>query len=106
MEVDSIIKLLIVTSVVVVPMLGITARFALKPIVDAIVRLREGGMLAGDTAAALGAEVRQVRADLHQMHDEMAQMRQEMGRLREAESFHMALRDAAPPTAALPAPSE
>jgi hypothetical protein len=106
MEVDSIIKLLIVTSVVVIPMLGITARFALKPIVDAIVRLREGGMLPGDAAAALGAEVRQVRADLHQLHDEMSQVRQEMGRLREAESFHLALRDATSPAASLPAPTE
>ncbi|HET7233649.1 MAG TPA: hypothetical protein VFJ16_26810 [Longimicrobium sp.] len=102
MPVDDIIKLVLVFSVVVLPMLAFTARFALKPIVDAIVRLKEGGMLPGDSPASVGAEVRQMRAELHDLHQELAQTRHEVARLNEAESFNLALREASP-SARLPA---
>lgn len=104
MPVDDIIKLLIVFSLVVLPALGLTARFALKPIVDAILRLKEGGMLPGDSATALGADLRLMRGQLQGMQDEMAQMRVEVGRMRDAESFHLALGDGSAP-AALPSSS-
>jgi hypothetical protein len=84
----------------VIPALGITARIAIKPIVEAILRLRDGGVLPGDSAAALGGDVRQLRAELQNVHDELALMRADVARLREAESFHLALGDGAP--AALP----
>lgn len=103
MEVDSIVKLMVVFSLIMLPMLGLTARFALKPIVDAILRLREGGMLPGDGSSALVGEVRQMRAELHHLHDEVAQVRGEVVRLGEAESFNLALRGGSP-AAQLPAP--
>ncbi len=106
MPVDDVIKLMVVTSLVVLPALGLTVRFALRPIVDAIVRLKEGGVLTPDTSSALLAEVRQMRAEMQQTHDEVAQVRQEMTRLREAESFNLALRESREPArAALPPPS-
>lgn len=101
MRTDDIIALLLVCSLVVLPALGITARFALKPIVDAILRLKEGGVLPGDSAATLGAGVSQTRAELHALREEVAQMRVELARVQEAESFHAALRDPAAP-ASLP----
>jgi len=103
MDVDSILKLMVVFSVIMLPMLGLTARFALKPIVDAILRLRESGMLQGDGSSSVIAEVRQMRGELHHLHDEVAQVRGEVARLGEAESFNLALRGG-PPAAQLPAP--
>jgi hypothetical protein len=105
MPVDDVIKLMIVSSLIVLPALGLTVRFALKPIVDAIMRLKEGGVLSPDTSSVLAAEIRQMRAELQQTHDEVAQVRQEMTRLQEAESFNLALRQAGEPApAALPLP--
>src|SRR5215218_3688733 len=101
MPVDDIIKLLLVLSVVVVPALGITARIAIKPIVEAILRLRDGGVIPGESVAALSGDVRQLRAELQNVHDEMSQVRADVARLREAESFHLALGDGGAP-AALP----
>jgi hypothetical protein len=101
MDVDGIIKLMVVTAVVVVPALGVTIRFALKPIVEAIVRLKEGGVVSSDSTAML-AEVRQLRAELQHTHDEVAQMRQELSRIQEAESFNLALRGGQESPAALP----
>lgn len=103
MVVDDIIKLVLVFSVVVLPMLALTARFALKPIVDAIVRLREGGMLLGDSPATVSSEVRQMRAELQDLHHELARTRHEVARPNDAESFNLALREA-PAPARLPAP--
>jgi hypothetical protein len=105
MPVDDVIKLMIVSSLVVLPALGLTVRFALRPIVDAIVRLKEGGVLSPDNSSVLAAEIRQMRAELAQTHDEVAQVRQEMTRLQEAESFNLALRETREPApAALPLP--
>jgi len=108
MPVDDIIRLLLVLSIVVVPALGLTARFAIKPIVDAILRLRDGGMLSGDTANLLGNDLRQLRGQMQGLQEEVTAMREDMGRMREAESFHLALGDparAALPKAETPAPS-
>jgi len=105
MPVDDVIRLMIVSSLVVLPALGLTVRFALRPIVDAIVRLKEGGVLAPDASAMLVAEIRQMRAELQHTHDEVAQVRQEMARLQEAESFDLALRQAAQPAAGALPPS-
>ena len=92
MPVDDIIKLMLVMSVIVMPALGITARFALKPIVDALLRLRDGGVLPGDSSRIAAAEVSALTAHVARLEDELAQTRQEMARLKEAESFHLALR--------------
>jgi len=104
MPFDDLIKLMLVSSLVVLPALGLTVRFALRPIVDAILRLKEGGVLSPDSSATLAAEIREMRAQLQHTHDEVAQVRQEMTRLQEAESFNLALRQPVEPAAALPLP--
>ncbi|MBV9110704.1 MAG: hypothetical protein JO306_14935 [Gemmatimonadetes bacterium] len=102
MEFNDLIKLLVICSVIVLPMLALTARFALKPIVDALLRLKVGGVLPGEGSAA--EEMRLLRGELRQMHDELAQMRTTVDRLQEAESFDRALAGTRHEAAALPAP--
>jgi hypothetical protein len=101
MEFNNLIKLLVICSVIVLPMLALTARFALKPIVDALLRLKDGGVLPGEGSAA--EEMRLLRGELRQMHDELAQVRTTVDRLQEAENFDRALAGTTEP-AALPAP--
>jgi len=70
MEPKEAVLLLIMFIVFAVPALAITARMVLKPIVDAIVRLREagGGPRVSDTVAnrvlELEEEMRQLRASV------------------------------------------
>jgi len=69
MDPKDAVLLLIMFIVFAVPALAITARMVMKPIVDAIVRLREtGGARVTDTVAnrvlELEEEVRQLRAGL------------------------------------------
>ncbi len=83
MEIDDIIGFVFLFLIVVVPVLGVTARLALKPIVDALIRLREnfapnpGGVLVERRVLELEEELRQVRAEVR--------------RLAEAEAFHREL---------------
>jgi hypothetical protein len=91
MSPDDIVKLAMITSVVVLPALAITVRFALKPIVDAILRLKEGGLLPGSQSLAANQEVAMLAAEVHHLRDEMAQLQQSVARLQDAESFHRSL---------------
>jgi hypothetical protein len=103
MEPNEIVKFMVICSVVVVPALGITARFALKPIVDAILRLKEGGVLPSESTFAL----REVTAELQHLRAEVAEMKGEMARLQEVQSFNAALREGSSPApAALPRPGD
>ncbi|HEX6749380.1 MAG TPA: hypothetical protein VF092_18945 [Longimicrobium sp.] len=95
---DDLVKLLVICSVIVLPALAITTRFALKPIVDALLRLREGGVLQGERS--VGTDV---ATELRHLRAEVAEVRAEVARLQEVESFHAALRDA-PAQSALPPP--
>lgn len=97
---DDLVKLLVICSVIVLPALAITTRFALKPIVDAILRLREGGLLQSERAAALNSDV---ATELRHLRAEIAEVRADVARLQEAESFHAALQGA-PEQPALPSP--
>jgi hypothetical protein len=68
----------ILATVICVPVLGITARFALKPIVDSIIRLRESwgaGNAEGVVARRmleLEDEVRQLRSSVTTLEDTVA----------------------------------
>jgi outer membrane murein-binding lipoprotein Lpp len=98
MPVDDIVKLCVILSLVVLPALAITARFALKPIVDAILRLKEGGMLPGSQNLAAGQEVPLLASEVRHLRAEMAQLQQSVAQLQEAETFHRSLGErAAPP---------
>jgi hypothetical protein len=102
MNTGDIVELAMVFSLVVVPALGITARIVLKPIVDAMVRLREGGVLPTLGAAKMENEFLHLREELRQMRDEMAQLQGTMSGLKDAEDFSRALREPAPPQPMLP----
>jgi hypothetical protein len=83
MDAKEFTQMAVVFAVVVVPALGLTMRFALKPFVDAILRLKEGGVLpSADPATA---------AELRIMREELLEMRQTVRRLEEADSFHREL---------------
>lgn len=69
--------------IVVVPVLGITARVGIKPMVDAIVRLRESFADSGQDGL-LGRRVAQLGG-------EVQSLRTEVVRLREAEAFQRSL---------------
>jgi hypothetical protein len=64
----------------VVPVLGLTARLALKPIVDAILRLQQGFSQAIDTP--------QIQRRMHQMEQDITALQAEVDRLTEVSSFH------------------
>ncbi len=68
MNAHDIFGLLIVLGVVVIPSLGLTARFALKPIVEAIRRLKEP---IGSSAATPQLETRldAVEAELRELRE-------------------------------------
>lgn len=82
MEIDDIIGFIFLFLIVVVPLLGLTARLAIKPMVDAIVRLREsfaqgaGGVLAERRVLELEDEVRQLRAEVRRLSDAEAFQRE------------------------------
>ena len=97
--------LILVVSLVVLPALAITARFALKPIVDAILRLREGGVLPGSPAAASSQEVAMLASEVRHLRDEMAQLHQSVAQLQDVESFHRSLAEPAAPPKIGPAPN-
>ena len=103
MEVDDIAKLAVIFSLVVIPALGITARLALKPIVDAIVRLREGGVIPS-VGAGTQNEVAQLRGEIRGIREDMLQIHDAIANLSETAEFHRALGE--PPQAQLPGRSE
>ncbi len=65
--IEDVIFFLLVTFIILIPVGGITARFALRPIVDALLRLREGfaaqdsGLSSGQYLA-LQAEIQSLRS--------------------------------------------
>jgi hypothetical protein len=58
---------------VFIPALALTARFALRPIVEAIIRLREGligdstGSVPADRLAAIEGELAEIRRDIRKL---------------------------------------
>lgn len=103
--VDDLVKLCIIFSIFVLPALALTTRFALKPIVDAILRLKEGGVISGGQAAVAGSQdIAMLAGEIRQMRDEMAQLQQSVAQLQDVDSFHRALADPAAPPRIGPAP--
>ena len=96
MDVDEVIQLAVIMSLVVLPALALTARFALKPIVDAILRLKEGGVLPGSSLPA--GDLPLLVTEVRHLRDEMAQLQQTVAQLQDAATFDRSLaeRPAAP----------
>ena len=95
MPVEDIVKLCMVMSLMVLPALAVTARFALKPIVDAILRLKEGGVLPGG-APSTAQEIPLLVAEVRHLREEMAQLQQTVMQLQDVQSFHRHLDEPAP----------
>jgi hypothetical protein len=89
MDVEDFLGYAMVISLVVIPALGLTARFALKPIVDALIRLKEGGLLPSTIRSA--EDVPMLVAEVRRLREEVAQLQQTVARLEDAESFHRTL---------------
>ena len=79
MEAEMIMIVLVTFMVVGVPVLGLTARFALKPIVESIVRLREAFLQTPESAGS-GAHVRR-------LEEEVSELREQVRRLADAAEF-------------------
>ncbi len=78
-----------VISLVVIPALGLTARFALKPIVDALLRLKEGGLLPSPMRST--EDMPMLVAEVRRLREEVALLQQTVARMEDAESFHRTL---------------
>lgn len=72
--------------VVLVPVVGLTARFALRPVVDAIVRMKE----AGNSRESLAMLERRM-ALLEQEMQSVEPLREEVARVADAQRFQMKL---------------
>lgn len=83
MDAKDIGILAIIFCVVCVPVLGITARLALKPIVDAIVRLRESSGMGQLSDAVSGRVVG--------LEEEVRHLRSSVARLEETVDFQQKL---------------
>lgn len=70
--------------VVLIPITGVTARFALKPIAEAVARMRE--------AQGVGKEVGLIEQRLNLLEQQMAGLETEVERLSEASDFVRQLR--------------
>jgi hypothetical protein len=92
MEPKDAVLLAITAVVVCVPVLGVTVRLALKPIVDSIVRLRETAPTARLSDAVAGRVM--------ELEDEVRHLRTSVARLEETVEFQQKLL-AAPETATL-----
>jgi hypothetical protein len=79
-------RYILITAVVIVPVLAVTARFALRPIVESIARLQEVMRQQNEYTRGndLGDQVRVLR-------EQNEVLRSELERLRTAEEFHREL---------------
>lgn len=66
--------------VIGVPVMGLTARFAIKPLVESILRVREAFLEESRADHASAAEV-------HRLEQEVRELRQQVHRLTEATEF-------------------
>lgn len=86
MTVDDIMELLLFVVLVVLPLLTVTMRLALKPIVESIIRLSEG--LNGSRESRIGHED---AAALERMQEDLSKLREKVAELEAADSFYRGL---------------
>ena len=71
--------------VVLIPVLGLTIRFALRPLVDAWIQLRKDGALESETDL--------LRRQVHLLESELQQMQHSVQSLTEAQEFQRRLEE-------------
>ena len=88
MDIDDIAKFVMMFVVIGVPVLAITARLAMKPIVESIVQLRKAFNESKEPTAAEAAQ-------LAMLEREVADLRREVEQLKNVREFEHALRPGA-----------
>ena len=81
MEPSEIAAMVAAFVIVGVPVLGITARLVVRPIVDALVRLQEAGLMGASQQQA------NEQKQIVELREEVQSLRRTVERLAEAESF-------------------
>ena len=89
MTVDDIMELLLFVVLVVLPLLTVTMRLSLKPIVEAVIQLSEG--LSRSRESRIGHED---AAALERMQEDLSELRQKVAELEAADSFYRGLIEA------------
>ena len=84
MRVDELMGLMALTALVVIPALALTARFAMKPIVESILQLRKAFNDNKDTPSVDSAQ-------LAMLEREVADLRREVEQLKNVREFEHAL---------------
>lgn len=100
MAVDDIMELLLFVVLVVLPLLTVTMRLSLKPIVEAVIQLSEG--LSRSSESRIG---REDAAALERMQEDLSELREKVAELEAANSFYRGLIEAqssSDPTASSP----
>ena len=87
--VEEIMELLLFVVVVVLPLLTVTLRLSLKPIVEAVIQLSDG--LSRSRESRVGPED---AAALERMEEELAALREKVSELEEADRFYRGLIEA------------
>ena len=86
MAVDDIMELLLFVVLVVLPLLTVTLRLSLKPIVEAVIQLSDG--LRGSRQSRMGHED---AAALERMQEELSELREKVTELEAANTFYRGL---------------
>ncbi len=86
-----------------IPMLGFTAKMVMRPLVDAIIRLREAGIMTGPAQQQQQMMIADPR--LTELQEEVHSLQKAVQRLVDAEAFNRQL-NAGEKRASLPAPGE
>ncbi len=86
MTVDGIMELLLFLVLVVLPLLTVTMRLSLKPIVEAVIQLSEG--LSRSRGPRLGHED---AAAFERMQEDLSQLREKVAELEAADRFYRGL---------------
>jgi len=82
-------ELLLFVALVVLPLLTVTMRLSLKPIVEAVIQLSEG--LSRSRESRIG---REDAATLERMQEDLSELRQKVAELEAADSFYRGLIEA------------
>src|SRR5687768_3615582 len=74
-DVKDLVILMGATSLIFVPALAITARFAMKPIVENIIKLREAFGMSASATSNRDQDIRQLRAEIEELRSVVHELR-------------------------------
>ena len=83
-DLTAVVAIVMAMGIILVPVAGLTLRFALKPIAEAMAKIKE--------AQGAGREVAVMQQRIDLLERQLAGMESEMARLREIQEFHAQLK--------------